>query len=127
MPDDLEKIPDSAGLLRRVHPDHIVPDHNTGRQRLSSGAFSDPRMSVDVEPMLMAKGLDWRFSIADPYTEYSLVRLNAGVVRAHGQTIEHAPLPTNDCHAEVVGKKSGAVRKALRIAAEWVKKPIDVD
>jgi len=84
-------------------------------------------MSVDVEPMLMAKGLDWRFSIADPYTEYSLVRLNAGVVRAHGQTIEHAPLPTNDCHAEVVGKKSGAVRKALRIAAEWVKKPIDVD
>jgi hypothetical protein len=127
MPDDREKIPDSAGLLRRIHPDHIVPDHNTGRRRLSSGAFNDPRMSVDVEPMLVAKGLDWRFSVAAPHANYSLVRLSAGVVRAHGQIVEHTPLPTNDCHAEVVGKKSGAVRKVLRTAAEWVKRPVDVD
>jgi hypothetical protein len=127
MPDDLQKIPDSAGLLRRVHPAQIILDHNTGRRRLSSGAFSDPRMSVDVEPMLIAKELDWRFSVAPPYTDYSLVRLRAGIVRAHGQIVEHAPVPTNDCHAEVVGKKSGAVRKALQAAAEWVKKPADVD
>jgi hypothetical protein len=126
MPDDRQKIPDSSGLLRRVHPDHIVPDGNTGRRRLSSGAFNDPRMSVDVEPMLVAKGLDWQFSVAG-HSDYSLVRLNAGLVRSHNQIVEHTPMPANDCHAEVVGKKTGAVRNAFRATAEWVRKPADID
>jgi hypothetical protein len=126
MPDDREKIPDPSGLLRRVHPDHIVPDGNTGRRRLSSGAFNDPRMSVDVEPMLRAKGLDWQFSLAG-HEAYSLVRLTAGFVRGHSQIVEHTPIPGNEFHADVVGRKTGPIRQAFRAAAEWVKKPANVD
>ena len=126
MSDDCEKIPDASGLLRRVHPDHVVLDRNTGRRRLSSGAFNDPRMSVDVEPMLVARGLDWTYSLKG-HSEYSLVRLNAGFVRVHGQIVEHTPMPDNDCHADVVGKKTGTIRQAFRVAAQWVKKPANVD
>jgi hypothetical protein len=126
MPDDRVKIPDPSGLLRRVHPDHIVPDRNSGRRRLSSGAFTDMRMSVDVEPMLLAKGLNWNFSLLG-HNEYSLVRLRAGFVRSHGQIVEHTPVSGNDAHADVVGKKTGSIRQAFRAAAEWVKKPGDVD
>jgi hypothetical protein len=83
-------------------------------------------MSVDVEPMLISKGLDWQFSLR-AHQEYSLVRLNAGFVRGHNQIVEHTPIPNNDCHAEVIGSKSPSVRNAFCAAAVWVKKPVDAD
>jgi hypothetical protein len=57
-PDDDGSVPDSAGLLRRIHPSQVVQDHNTGRARPSSAAFKDPHMSVDIEPILVSLGLD---------------------------------------------------------------------
>ena len=38
---------------------------------------SKTRMSVDVEPLLVAQGLDWRFSLRN-HPEHSLVRILTG-------------------------------------------------
>jgi hypothetical protein len=125
MPADVENIPDSCGLLRRVTPSQIVPDKNLGRRRLSSGAFRDRRLSVDAECLLAAAGLDWSFSLRQ-HPHFFLVRVTAGLARSRGQVVEHTPLADNPHHAEVVGAKSGSVCDALRDAAEWVRKPDDV-
>jgi hypothetical protein len=131
MADDLDKIPDHSSLLRRIHPNHVIGE--PGARRLSSAAFKDPNMSVDVENMLEASGKDWNFSLR-AHPQHWLVRLTAVLMRQNGQSIEHKPVPAdpanplaeNPAHAEVAGKKTGAISNAFRHAAIWVKKPADV-
>jgi hypothetical protein len=112
-------IPDAANLLRRIHPTQVVIDANTGSTRPSSAAFRDPNMSVDVEHILNALGLDWRFSLGS-YPGHSLVRFLAGAARSHGQAV--VPLPIagkNEAHAEVRGKKTPGIANRLRDASSW--------
>jgi hypothetical protein len=101
-------IGNDAGLLRRIHPSQVVPDGNAGSaMRPSSAAFKDPNLSVDAEPMLIALGLDWKFSLKDN-PAYSLVRFPAGAAREKGLAVIHKPIEENDAHTEVVGKKQRA-------------------
>ncbi len=95
MPDvDDGSIEDSATLLRRIHPKQIVTDQNKGGQRRpSSAAFLDPELSVDVEPVLHANGLDWKFSLKD-FPGHSLVGFPAGAARAKQLPVVHKPEPT---------------------------------
>lgn len=125
MQDDIKLIPDECGLLRRIPPSQIVHDANVGKRRLSSGAFRAKQLSADAECLLAAVGLDWKYSLLK-HSSFFLIRLNAGFARQHSQTVQHAPLPDNPFHAEVVGRKSDPICTAFRNAAEWVKKPIDV-
>jgi len=119
MPDD-GSIPDSAGLLRRIHPTQVVNDSNAGVLRPSSAAFKDVSMSVDVETFLIALGLDWQFSLRS-FPDHSLVRLLAGRARAENQAVVSCPIPgENEAHAEVQGKKSPGIANRLRDASEWV-------
>jgi hypothetical protein len=115
-------IADDCGLLRRVHPDQVVPDKNLGGRRLSSGPFRDPNMSVDAECLLRDDGLDWTFSLRQ-HPQFFLVRLTASTVRAHAQLVDHSPIPNNPYHATVAGRKPQSVCDAFRTSAEWVKKP----
>src|SRR6266404_7754429 len=92
-------IDDDSSLLRRVHPSQIVRDM-AGQPRVSSGAFKDVDMSVDVEELLAGAGLDWHFSLKD-HPHHSLVRLPASAARSNGQTVLHVPLADNPAHAEV--------------------------
>jgi len=112
-------IADDWSLLRRIHPGQIVPDGNNGGVRVSSAAFRDPQMSVDVEELLSAAGKTWKASLED-FPLHSLMRLLAGVPRSHQQAVVHTPLPDNNAHAEVQGHKSGATARALSAAATWV-------
>jgi hypothetical protein len=82
-------------------------------------------MSVDAECLLTAAGLTWHFSLAG-HGSHFLVRFRAGFARQQMQTVEHRPMPDNDFHAEVVGRKSNPICTAFRDAAEWVKKPTDI-
>ena len=110
----------SANLLRRIHPTQVVTDGNTGSKRPSSAAFKDPKLSVDVEPVLDALGLDWRFSLRS-YPGQSLVRFLAQAARTQGQAV--VPLPIvgeNEAHAEVQGKKTPGIANRLRDASTWV-------
>jgi hypothetical protein len=109
----------SVGLLRRIHPDQIVEDKNTGRRRPSSAAFKDPNLSVDIEPLLHKAGLDWRFSLRN-HPGYSLVRFPAQSAVNQGLTVVPSPLTNNPAHAEVVGKKTPGKANALRDSSVWV-------
>jgi hypothetical protein len=120
MPHDDGAIADDAGLLRRIHPAHIIPDGNAaGALRLSSAAFKDPELSVDAEPILATAGLDWRFSLRG-YPEHSLVRLQARAAREKGLAVVHKPLKGNDAHAEIIGKKTQSIANHLRDSSDWV-------
>jgi len=123
MPAEIVAIADNCGLLRRINPQlHVIPDKNTGQRRLSSGAFRDPRMSVDAECLLIALGKTHSFSLRG-YENFYLVRIRAGFARGHGQQVEHRPIVGNDFHTEVIGKKPQPICRALRDNAEWVVPP----
>jgi len=111
-------IADDWILLRRVHPDQIVPDKKTGELRVSSGAFRDLNMSVDVEEILKKNGENYMFSLA-AYPLHSLVRLLAAIPRKYGQAVVASPLPENPAHAEIKGAKSGSVARALAAETSW--------
>jgi hypothetical protein len=128
MPVDPKIISDECSLLRRVTPSQIVPDKNLGegKRRLSSGAFRERHLSVDAECLLREAGYDWTYTLRQ-HPGFFLVRFSAGFARSNGQKVEHKPVEGNDFHTEVVGSKSNPICNALREAAEWVKKPDDVD
>jgi hypothetical protein len=109
----------SASLLRRIHPDQVVDDKNTGGRRFSSAAFKDQNMSVDVEEMLAEQGLDFNFSLRD-HSGYSLARLAVAAALAENQSVIHCRVEGNDAHAEVRGKKSPGIANRLLAASHPV-------
>jgi hypothetical protein len=112
-------IADDWWLLRRIHPEQIVPDKMTGHPRVSSAAFRDAALSVDVEELLEKEGFDWRFSVKD-HPAHSLAKIQALHPRSLQQAVVSSPLPDNAAHAEVRGHKSGSVSRALSQACLWV-------
>src|SRR5690349_13233515 len=112
-------IADDAALLRRIRPDQIVDDANTGTRRPSSAAFKQERMSVDAEPILTGNGLDWKFTLKD-YPGFSLVKFEAKHARARALAVVPNPLPDNAAHVEVVGKKNQGTANYLRDSSTWV-------
>jgi hypothetical protein len=112
-------IADDANLLRRIRPEQIVDDNNTGTRRPSSAAFKDSTMSVDAEPLLIANGLDWTFTLAG-YQGFSLAQLLARETRLKGQAVVHKPLSDNPAHTEVVGKKTQGTANYFVSVATWV-------
>jgi hypothetical protein len=124
MPDvDDGSIGDGAALLRRIHPEQVVPDSNdAGRMRPSSAAFKDPNLSVDAEPLLSAAGLNWQFSLRN-HPNYYLVRFLAGFARRQRLAVVHKPEADNPAHTEVIGKKTQGIANALRDASTWAVAP----
>jgi hypothetical protein len=120
MPPDVDdgSITDDADLLRRIRPDQIVDDKNLGARRPSSAAFKDPDLSVDAEPLLRQKGLDWTFSL-QKHPGYSVARFKAGAARAKSLAVIHKPMQENHAHAEVTGKKTQGVANHLVSACHW--------
>ncbi len=116
---DAESIADSARLLRRVHPDQVVMDGNTGHHRPSSAVFKDPESSVDREVILLSQGLDWKFSLRN-FPEHSLVSFPAKAARDLGLTVSPDELPDNKSHAVILGKKTKGIANGLRDAASWI-------
>ncbi|HQS18889.1 hypothetical protein [Reyranella sp.] len=112
-------INDEWSLLRRVHPTQIVPSEGGGEPRVSSAAFKDVSMSVDVEESLAAQGKDWKFSLQS-HPSHSLVKLIAAIPRSLNQAVVAVPIVDNPAHAEVRGDKPGSVARALSKAAAWV-------
>ena len=120
MPTEVDNgsITDDADLLRRIRPDQIVDDKNTGIRRPSSAAFKDPAMSVDAETILHQHGLEWTFSIRN-HPGYSLARFKAGAARAKALAVVHKPEKDNAAHTEVIGKKTQGVANYLVSLSSW--------
>ena len=110
-------------LLRRVPPLHIVPDPKfaTG-YRVSSAAFDDTEMSVDLAAVRVASGEPLTSCLAG-HDGYGLVSITAGLARTHRQEVRRDPIPENLAHGLVVGAKTRAVKKAFYEACVWVHDP----
>ena len=55
--------------------------------------------------------------------DYGVVSFTAEYARERNQTILRAPIPGNEAHVEVMGKKTKGVRKAFARDSEWVVLP----
>jgi hypothetical protein len=94
-------INDSERLWRRVHPNQIRTDTETGEPEISSAAFStreEVSVSIADETNLTAFLRD--------YPQHSVVEFTAGAARAANCTIVRDPLPDDLAHALVCGSRS---------------------
>ena len=111
-------IAEGEVLLRRVHPAQIVSDE-AGQPRISSAAFKDPELSVDLHSVLSEAGYSVNFTLRD-HPAYGLASITAGQVRAANQLVCRDPLPSNPAHALVVGNKTSSVARQLAKLANLV-------
>lgn len=116
--DDTTILPADV-LLRRVPPYQVILDKNTGTHRPSSAAFEDEELSVNIQSILAANGLDWRFSLIG-HDGFSLCSFTAKQARDLRQAIVRTPKAGNPSHGDVVGKKTDGVRKGFTRVAVWV-------
>lgn len=118
-PPDDATIRDSAALWRRIHPDWVRNDADSGEPRPSSQAFQDhgPAMSVYIADLSIEA------DVMRGFGGYSLAAITAGLARSCQLRIERAPPPDFPGHAHVIGRKTGLVRSNLSKNATWVRRP----
>jgi len=104
-----ERLDDDELLWRRVHPTHIA------NGRVSSAAFSDPEMSVDVASIQVDMSITLKEGAG-------VAELSAGTARSHEQQVVNQPETDNPAHAIVLGAKPKRVRRGLREASRFVSK-----
>ena len=123
---DDPSIADKAPLWRRIPPWHFVYDDNLGRVRPSRAAFEN---HPDGTPMSVALGEDvlnagrTAESVIAGNESFGLVSFPAGLARAKDQGVMRKPTAEEPAHAEVFGKKTGSVKKAIAKECEWVVAP----
>jgi hypothetical protein len=117
--DDLT-ITNEERLFRRIHLSQIVKDDDTGRARVSSGAFTDKELSINIESVLIGNGEAVDTCLRN-YRGHKLVCFTAGQARQLQQIVCRDPIsPDNLSHGLVYGSKSRRIREGLRDSAEWV-------
>ena len=115
---DDPNIPGTERLFRRINLVHIVEGEG-GSSVVSSAAFRDLELSINLESVMQAAGRAAEQSLRD-YPNDLLMGITAGHCRNHGQLVGPDPIPEEPAHGYAFGKKTKAVQRALRDAAEWV-------
>lgn len=102
-----EPLEDSEVLWRRIHRTHVVRNG-----QVSSAAFSDPELSVDISRIQ----LEMSITLAGGA---GVAEFQASTARALDQQTVADPLPDNVAHALVIGPKPKSVQRRLRDAASF--------
>jgi hypothetical protein len=122
-PHDHPDILNSQHLIRHTTTNDLVKDVDTGKARISSGAYSESTeggMSVDIEEWMAADGLDPLHYVTDP--AHGATRINVGELRAKGFKVGWDPLSHNPHHGAVWGlsnskRRSKVAKMATRMRA----------
>jgi hypothetical protein len=118
--EDDPSIANEDRLFRRIHLSQIVRDDDTGFARVSSGAFRDREMSINIESILLDDGKAAADCLRDHGT-HMLVSITAGAARQFRQAVCRDPLPNDSSHGLIVGSKNNPrVVEGLRSSATWV-------
>jgi len=129
-PYDEDEISNEDIIIRRVNPnEHIVPDHNTGGERISSKLFSPSSdhnggMSVDLLKLMDENGVNAHEFVTTPVFTGS-VAFSADAARSCGLWIGFHPLENNPYHGEVwrppppCGRFSKGQKRALMKSSTW--------
>jgi hypothetical protein len=116
---DDPSIADIERLLRRIHLKQIVKDEDTGLARISSGAFRDKELSVDIEKVLRGRGQEIDFCLKGQRA-CKLAYFTAGSARQFQQVVFHDPMPDDPAHGIVYGSKNNRrICEGLRDSAIW--------
>lgn len=106
-------------LFRRVHITQLVRDGDTGLARVSTGAFDDKELSINIESVLAGGGETPDTCLRD-YHVHKLVSITAENARRFNQVVCKDPQPDNPSHGLIYGAKSRGVLRGLCAAAIWV-------
>jgi hypothetical protein len=113
-------IVDGDRLFRRIHLTQLVKDDDTGLARISTGAFRDRELSINIESILWNEGKTAE-NCLEGHTAHSLVSITAGAARRHNQVVCSDPLPFDLSHGLVCGPKNNRrIQEGLRDSADWV-------
>ncbi len=115
---DDPNIPDEERLFRRIHLAHMV-DGEGGKSAVSSAAFRETELSVNLESVMRVAGREPKDSLKDNPNDL-LLSIAAGACRRNGQMVGPDPTPNEPAHGYVFGKKSNSIKRALRNAAGWI-------
>ena len=117
-----DRIPEDALLLRRIKSDWVYRD-DSGQLKVKSMAFQNRResgaLSVARSDVLAAEGKPLS-SALEGWEGYGLVAIPLKVFEELGQEVKPDAKPDDPSHALVLGNKSGAVKKRLVEACEWI-------
>jgi hypothetical protein len=117
---DDANIRDEERLFRRIHIVLLVRDDDTGLARVSSGAFKDKELSINIESILAKVG-ETADACLRLYKFHKLVSITAADARKFNQAVCRDPLPDDLSHGLVYGSKNnGRIHDGLRAAAAWV-------
>ena len=116
--EDNKSIENGEKLFRRIHLLHLVLDEDTGLTRVSTGAFKQKEMSINIDSTLRQEEQESKACLIG-YPGQCLVFIRAGTAREYQQAICRDPLPGVLSHGLVYGSKNGRVPEKLRDAASW--------
>ena len=110
-------------LFRRIPRTWINWDEH-GTPSISSAAFKDEELSVNIESVLARNGHQPEDSLRK-YPGYGLAAITAAHARSLNQAVAYDPLPDEPAHGIVYGyKKRGGVYSRLCDGAHWVITPL---
>jgi hypothetical protein len=115
---DDPSIPHDERLFRRINITHVV-ERDADKTEVSSAAFRDDELSVNLESVMKSACRPPEDALRNSPND-RLMSVAAGVCRDHEQKVGPDPTPEEPAHGYVFGKKSKAIRRALRDAAKWV-------
>jgi len=118
---DDPSIPGDERLFRRI-PSTWVDWDERGNARMSSAAFKDEELSVNLESVMSRDGRLPEDAIRN-YPGYGLATVTAGHARLLNQAVASDPQPDEPAHGVVYGKKRGRIGGQLRDGATWVVAP----
>lgn len=118
-PADDPTIHDQDKLWRRIHEEWLIIDNNTGRVRLKSQAFQNPKDGRPMSVLLADVHRDIG-AIIECYPRHGLVSITAELARELGQRVSRDPTREDLAHAHVSGKKTLGDRRKFAKKAKWV-------
>ncbi len=117
---DNTTIHDEERLFRRIHIAQLVRDDDSDIVRVSSAAFRDEHLSVDIESGFENEVCTPESCLRN-HQNHKLVSITAGGARGLSQSLCRDPLPDDLAHGLVYGpKKSRGIQVGLCAAAVWV-------
>ncbi len=121
---DDSSIEPSEILYLRVHPDHVVPDHDSpGEYRPDSGSFRrDESLSVDLASMCTPEQTQDRAG----GVPFHVASFSVRDARGEGCRVRREPLPENDAHALVIGDNANGKGSLKKIQAKNISKKTQI-
>jgi hypothetical protein len=121
--EDDPSIPGEERLLRRIPRTWVLWDES-GQPAISSAAFKDLELSVNLESVMARRGRPPADAIRD-HPAYGLAAVTAAHARALNQAVARDPQPEELAHGVIYGpKQRGGIGGRLRDGAVWVVPPL---